>query len=158
MANSKGSAIAAIALIIALGAAGVGIYQIFFTPPTTMVAKWEDSVVLSFSGWTTIPANITFKTRASSVVLLEFSCQSKLQIIGAVSSLAIYFFVDGTLGSYVYTYGYSTEDSQDIYDSFSMRDYITDLTAGAHNVTVRTYIDDGGTSFIRDSVLSVTIL
>lgn len=110
------------------------------------------------SGWETIPVNLTFRTRASSVVLLEFTCLSKLEIIGALSSLDIYFVVDGVLGSYIYTLVYSSEDSQDIYDSCSMRDYITDFTSGAHNVTVRTMIDDGGTSFISNSVLSVTIL
>jgi hypothetical protein len=158
MAKSSGSALAAIALIIALGAAGLGVYQMFFAPPGTItyVSKWENPITLSATT-TTVPVNLTFNTKAGDVVLLEFTGYTRLVIVGGVSSIALWFYVDSAIGLTISKLGYSGEDSQDIYDSCSMRDYITDFSAGTHIITVQVNCDDLG-SQISDCVLSATII
>jgi len=76
------------------------------------------------------------------------------------TSIRIYFEIDSiyVFTHYIYMYGSSSQDSQDIYSSGIMRHYIQSSTAGEHIVRIITYIDeDYGTSYVRFSVLTVTV-
>lgn len=165
--ENSGKGIAVVALIIALGAIGLGTYQVItmtVSPegPKTYIVSNENAIALSSSGWTDIPnLNIEYNTKAGGLVLLEFNCQLGLNIVTATIYMKICFVIDSILlssTSYIYVFGSLAVDPQDIFDSALMRHYISSSAAGAHNVSIRVYMDDpGSTSFVRFNVLMVEI-
>ncbi len=164
MGNS-GKILGLIALLIAIGALGLGVYQTFFTipddGPEIFIVSNEEIINLDTGGWKDIPKlNITYNTEVGDLVLFEYTCQYKLDIIGT-TSLQICFFIDSVrinIEYYIYIIGVNAEDSQDIYNSGIMKYYIQYSSTGAHTVGVTTWIDDSFTAtYVTSSVLKVEI-
>jgi hypothetical protein len=161
MAN-RGSGLAVFALIVALGAVGLSAYQGFIAAPRTLVSSNPIIISLNTAGWKDIPdLNVTYNANPGDLVLIEFSCMCGLDIVPFVSQIGIYFVLDSVkllTSNYIILYGDSSEDSQAILDAASMRYFIPNQTAGAHNVTVACNVEDGGSaSYIQSCVLSVHI-
>ena len=162
MGNS-GKIFGIFALIIAIVALGLGAYQIILPSPSEgpkiYVTSNDDMVFLDFSTLKYIPQlNITYSTKAGDSVLLEYSCQIRLDIKGSSNTIWIYFDINGTTpSSYIYLRGVAT-DTHNIYSSGIMRYYIQSSTAGEHNVQIYTWINEDYTnSYVRFSVLTVTV-
>ena len=160
MGNSTGKVLGVIALMIALGVAGLEVYQLLTDSTGSIhLASYEDVVDLD-TGYTTLPTNITFDTKQDDLVLFEFTCGVYLDIYTAITVITIRFVIDGVflMNPAVYLQGNQAVDPQPILESVSLRYYSSNMTAGTHNVTINAYCDDpAGSSFIRSMVLSVSI-
>ena len=112
-----------IALIIAIGALGLGTYQTILPSegPKIYTVSNDDYFNLDFSIYRYIPQlNITYNTKTGDRVLLEYSRQLRLDIVGVTTNIEIYFDIDGaaiTITSHIYLHGENIEDYQDIYSS-----------------------------------------
>jgi len=164
MGNS-GKGLGIVALILAIGALGLGAYQIILPSPSPpegpkiYVASNDNLVILDFSTIQYIPQlNITYDTKVGDNVILEYSCQIKLDPSGT-TSISIYFNNNGSFpSSQIFLYADSAEDYQDIYSSGIMRYHFQSSTAGARTLRVSTWISEDYTnSYIRYSVLTVTV-
>lgn len=165
--GSSGKGIGIVALLLALGALGLGVYQLVFASPIsggasrTYITSSPYPLDFNLGGWRSISSTITYNTEEGDLVLLEFSCFVKLDI-AASTYIKICFVIDSvrleTL-SYIYIRGDSSQgDTQDIYDCAIMRHYIQSSTADTHTVSIDGYIDDSATSsFVSSRVLTVTI-
>jgi len=156
---STGTTLGALALIISLGALGLGLYQ-FTLPspvegPTIYVTSYDDAV--SFDGITQIKyvpqLNITYSTKVGDTVLLEFNCRIFLESLGG-TDLSVYFQDNGsapTASIYLYS-------ASDIYTTGYMRYLFEASTAGVNYLQIYMYIGDvDSDSFISHSVLTVTV-
>ena len=168
--GSSGKGLGTFALLLAIGALGLGVYQIILLAPSSpeipevpkiYVAQCDYTVWLDENIIDYIPQlNITYNTKAEDSVLFEFSCQLVLDIVDTTTRIEIYFEIDGTpaTSSKIYKVGYFSDNLQPIYDSAIMRHHISNSTAGSHTVQVLTYIDDDGSaSYVRYNVLTVTV-
>jgi len=161
--GKSGKGLGIFALLIAIIALGLGVYQIILPSPSEgpkiYVASNNDVIYLDLSTVKYIPQlNITYNTKWGDSVLLEYSCQIKLDPIGG-TSIRIDFDIDGTTPSpHIYVYANSAGDPQDILCSGIMRYCYQPSTAGEHNVKIWTLIStDYTTSYVRFSVLTVTV-
>lgn len=147
------------ALIIAIGALGLGLYQ-FIMPssaegPTIYATSYDDAVF--FDGVTQIKyipqLNITYSTKVGDTVLLEFNCRIFLESLGG-TSFTVYFQDNGsapTASIYLYS-------ASDIYTTGYMRYLFEASTAGVNYLQIYMFIDDvDSDSFISYSVLTVTV-
>ena len=157
MGNS-GKGLGIVALIIAIGALGLGVYPIILPSPSEgpkiYVATYDDTFDLDFNTYRLIPQlNVTYNTKAGDLVLIEFSCHIRLDPIGT-STIILYFELDeGYASSYI-----DLTADQDIKTTGIMKHYIQYSTAGEHMVQILTYIDEEYTySYVRFSVLTVTV-
>jgi len=165
--GSSGKGIGIVALLFALGALGLGVYQLVFASPAsggasrTYIVSNTNQIDLNIAGWRSVTSTITYNTEADDLVLLEYSCLAKLDISATITYIQICFVIDTvrlTTSSFIFLRGETTSDGQDIYDCAIMRHYIQSSTAGEHTVSVEAYIDDSGTtSYVRFGVLTVTI-
>ncbi len=163
--GSSGKGLGEIALLLAIGALGLGVYQIILPSHSEgrkfYVVSNDDKINLDMSSYKAIPQlNITYNAKAGDSVLLEYNCQLKLDIAFGSTSIRIYFEIDSIYlyTNYIYLYGDSSMDYQDIYSSGIMKHYIQSSTAGEHTVRIITYIDeDYSTSYVRFNVLTVEV-
>jgi hypothetical protein len=158
-----GTRLGALALIIAIGALSLGLYQFILSPasegPKIYASSNDDPVVFDgIASLEYIPQlSITYSTKAGDMVLLEYSCQIYLYpIIG--TNLQLYFDNNGTSASgTIHVYADSTETNSLISTGY-MRSYIPNSDAGTYNVQIYATIDDESTgSFVSFSVLTVTV-
>jgi len=156
---STGTTLGALALIISLGALGLGVYQ-FIVPQASEGPKiyyTSNSDVVYFDGVTQIKyipqLNITYSTKVGDTVLLEFNCRIFLESLGG-TSFTVYFQDNGsapTASIYLYS-------ASDIYTTGYMRYLFEASTAGVNYLQIYMYIDDvDSNSFISHSVLTVTV-
>lgn len=160
MGNSTGKVIGVIALMIALGVAGLEVYQLITDSTGSIYIASHEGIVDLDTGYTTLPTNITFDTKQDDLVLFDFTCGIYLDIYTAITVITIRFVLDGEMisSTAIYQEGSQAVDPQSILDSAGMRYYNTTLAPGTHNVTVSAYCDDpDGASHIRCMVLSVSI-
>ena len=166
--GKSGKGLGILALLIAIGALGLGVYQIILPSPSEgppsegpkiYYASNDDIVYLDFGTIKYIPQlNVTYTTKAGDSVLIEYTCQIRLDPSGG-TELDIYFELDdGYPSQNIHLYADSAEDYQDVYSSGIMRHYIQNSTAGEHTVQIYTWIDEDYTnSWVRYSVLTVTV-
>ncbi|MFX0098470.1 MAG: hypothetical protein ACFFCS_02740 [Candidatus Hodarchaeota archaeon] len=148
---------------MALGAVGLGVYQVFFADqPSKIFFDTNDAAVdLPVWGWNPVPnLLISYNTQAGDSVLLEYSCQAQL-VINGISFMKVCFVIDGvTLESTSYgrLEGAFSDDGFAEYGTIVIRHYIENPTAGAHNVSISIYVDDSSTGTnVRNSLLTVEI-
>ena len=161
--GKSGKGLGIFALIIAIVALGLAAYQIILPSPSEgpkiYVASNDDMILLDFGTVKYIPQlNITYNTKWGDSVLLEYSCQIRLDPSGG-TSISIYFDINGTTpSSHIYVHADSAEDYQDIWCSGIMRYWYQPSTAGEHYIQIYTWIDEDYTnSWVRYSVLTVTV-
>ena len=149
-------------LLIAIGALGVGIYQIMLPAGGTTIycETKEEKFYIITSTYEVLPnLNITYTTTTGDSVLLEFSCQLSIELYGSSTKVSIKFEIDGlpptpdteieaiVMDPHIYTYV-----------PFIMRHHVESSSAGSHIVKVLIKIDDTGTtSFVDFCVLTATI-
>jgi len=160
MGNSTGKVIGVIALMIALGVAGAEVYQLLTDSTSTIhVSSWEEAVDLS-QGYSTLPVNITFDTKVDDLVLFDFTCQVWLDMWSGITNIRIFFKIDGiaVMTTSIHVRGDDTVDPQNHLESSGMRYYLTNMTAGTHNVTISAFLDDPAPDCdIRNNFLTVSI-
>jgi hypothetical protein len=163
--TSTGTTLGALALIIAIGALGLGVYQFMVPSPTTLPSPEEgpriyytsNNDVVHFDGITQIKyipqLNITYSTKVGDTVLLEFNCRIFLESLGG-TSFTVYFQDNGsapTASIYLYS-------ANDIYTTGYMRYLFEASTAGVNYLQIYMFIDDvDSDSFISYSILTVTV-
>lgn len=164
--GSSGKGLGIFALILAIGALGVGLYPIIFPTPSIIDgskiygATNENKVYLNSNTYEIIPnLNLTYTAKAGNSVSLEFSCQLSVEIISPSTRVDFKFEIDGLPPSP------DTEISvialaPDVYwhIPFMMRHYIESSSEGTHVVKVLTKIDDIiTTSYVEYCVLTATV-
>ena len=144
--GSSGKGLGIFALLLAMGALGLGIYQFILPAPSLpeipevpkiYVAQYDSAFWLDTSTIEMIPTlNITYNTVEGNSVLFEYTCQISMDIVSSSINIEIYFEIDGTkeLSSRIYKVGYSIDNLQPIYDSAIMRHHISNSTIGSHTV------------------------
>ena len=160
--GKSGTILGIFTLLIAIGALGVGIYQIVLPPEGTTIycTTREEKFYIITSTYEVVPnLNITYTTKAGDSVLLEFSCQLSVELYGSSTKVSIKFEIDGMPPTP------DTEIESIVMDphaytlaSFVMRHHVESSSEGSHIVKVLTKIDDTGTtSFVDFCVLTATI-
>lgn len=155
--QGTGQTLSALALIIAIGALGLGVYHFIAPPegPTIYVNEYDDIIFLDGISYIEYlyPLNITYTTKVGDSVELEFSCRLYLDPVGQ-TTLSVHF--DNNI-TYPSSSIYLNADSN-IVTSGYMRHTFDATTAGENYLVIYAYIDDEGTnSYIRDSLLTVTV-
>ena len=160
--GKSGTILGILALLIAIGALGVGIYQ-FVLPVgeiTVKCATKEEKFYINSNSYVVLPnLNITYSTEAGDSVLLEFSSQLGIELSGFSTTVSIKFEVDG-LSPTPDTEIEATVMDPHIYANipFVMRHHIESSSEGSLIVKVLIKIDDTGTtSFVDFCVLTTTM-
>lgn len=154
---STGTRLGALALIIAIGAVGLGVYQLFLSStsegPKIHVSENADFVLLDSPTKYIPQLNVTYNAKAGDSVLFEYSCQAYLEPTVGIS-LAVYFDINGTIPSpYLSLHTVSV-----VLTSGYMRYYIESSTAGEYKIRIFMAIDDATTnSYVRFNLLTVTV-
>ena len=162
--GKSGKGIGIFALLIAIGALGLGVYQFILPSPSEgpkiYSASNYDITYLDFDTFEIIPnLNVTYNTKAGDSVLLEFSCLIYMDSSYGTTTIDITFDIDGVPPS-PWTQMSVTCLSSDVFlrSSFIFRHNIQSSPAGSHVVRILTYIDQGYTSsFVRYCVLTATV-
>ncbi len=157
---STGTTLGALALIISIGALGLGLYQ-FILPagsgnPQIFIVSYDNIIFLDGISYVEYlhPLNITYTTKVGDRVELEFSCRLYVDPIG-YTTLTVAFVNNGSMfpSSKIYLY----TDSNFMTSGY-MRHTFEATTAGENHLVIYATIDDEGTnSYIRDSLLTVTV-
>jgi len=157
--SSTGTTLGALALIISLGALGLGVYQ-FITPPASegpqfYILEYDD--ILFIDQYTSFDyhneLNITYNTKVGDSVVLELSCRLRVNPVGT-TTLTAYFDNNGTtpLSSI-----YLQSDVSRISSGY-MKYIFEATTTGENLLKIWTYIDDETqNSWIGDCLLTVTV-
>lgn len=155
--QGTGQTLGALALIIAIGALGLGLYQ-FILPaasegPKIYVSENKDFVLLDSPSKYIPQLNVTYNAKAGDSVLFEYSCQAYLEPTVGIS-LAVYFDINGTIPSpYLSLHAVSV-----VVTSGYMRYNIESSTAGEYQIRIFMTIDDATTnSYVRFNLLTVTV-
>ena len=164
--GSSGKGLGIFALLLAIGALGLGIYQFILSSPSITEgpkiysATNENTIYLSSNTFELIPdLNVTYTTKAGNSVLLELSCQISVEIISPSTRVDIKFEIDGlppspdteisVIGLDPFPY---------LHIPFMMRYDIQSSSDGTHVVKVLIKIDDViTTSFVKYCVLTATV-
>lgn len=148
----------ALALIISIGALGLGVYQ--FIAPLTSGPQFyilEHDDIIWLDRYSTIDylneLNITYTTKVGDTVVLEFSCQLYLDPVGT-TTLTVHFDVNGTI--FPPSSIYLSSDSVTLASDYMKYTYEAS-TAGENRVVIYTYCDDETDNYIRDCLLTVTV-
>ncbi|MGD9397138.1 MAG: hypothetical protein PVJ05_11965 [Candidatus Thorarchaeota archaeon] len=156
----SGRTLGALALIISLGALGIGLYQLILAPssegPLIYVTQYDDIYYLDGISMVDYPPqlSVTYSVQPDDRVLLEFNCEISLDPIG-YTEIGILFDINNTIlpATRIRVY-----DDHNIATNGYMRYSYVSSTAGESTVTIWITIDDDGTnSYIRYSVLTVTV-
>lgn len=155
---STGTQIGALALVISIGALGLGVYQ-FISPQTSeprfYILEHEDLIWLDrYSSFDYLnELNITYITNIGDIVVLEFSCILYLDPVGT-STLQVNFDINGTIfpGNNIY----ERSDTPSITSGYMKYTYEAS-TAGENQVKIWTMCDDETDNYIRDCLLTVTV-
>jgi hypothetical protein len=156
----SGQTLGALALIISLGALGIGLYQLILAPspegPAIYVTQYDDIYYLDGTSMADYPPqlSVTYSVQAGDEVLLEFNCEIYLNPIG-YTEIGILFDVNNTI---LPTTRIRVYDDHSLATTGYMRYSYTSSTTGESTVTIWITIDDMGTSsYIRHSVLTATV-
>lgn len=162
MGNS-GKGLGIIALIIAIGALFLGVWQIIIPTPSTQPRIYSDTnnntFYLNLNADRLIPnLNVSYTASAGDSVLLEFCCQVSIEIMGT-TTIELYFEIDGSPPSpYAEMSVIGQSPNTVLHAPFTMKYNIESNSSGTHIVKIMTYIDDAGTtSFLRNCVLTATV-
>ena len=156
---STGTTLGALALIISIGALGLGLYQ-FILPPASekpQIYTISNDDIIFLNGIMFVeyldPVSITYTAKVGDKVVLEFSCRIHINPLGT-TTIGVYFDNNGTVPS---SNIYLTTDSY--FTSSCYMKYIFNSTkAGEYHLEVYATIDDQSTnSYIRNSILTVTV-
>ncbi|MFW9767518.1 MAG: hypothetical protein ACFFEM_01755 [Candidatus Thorarchaeota archaeon] len=156
----SGQTLGALALIISLGALGIGLYQLILAPspegPTIYVKQYDDIYFLDGISLVEYPPelSLTYSVQPGDRVLLEFNCEVYLDPVG-YTEIGILFDINNTVLPPTRIRVY---DDHNIATNGYMRYSYESSTAGESTVAIWITIDDEGTtSHIRYSVLTVTV-
>ena len=156
--SSTGTTLGAVALIISLGARGLGRYQ-FIAPPATeepqfYILEHDDFIYLDeYSSVETVDElNITYNTEIGDTVVLEFSCQLFLQVSGT-TTLRLNFDNNGT---YILTGIYASSDMNAISSEYMKYTFKAE-TAGENNVVIIASCTEEVNNWLRYCLLTVTV-
>ncbi|MHA2177534.1 MAG: hypothetical protein ACXAAK_04210 [Candidatus Thorarchaeota archaeon] len=155
--QGTGQTLGALALILSIAALGLGLYQ-FILPtavgPQIYIVSNDD--LLHIDGISSIeylsPLNITYSTKVGDSVVLEFSCQIYLYP-ATLTTITLYFYNNGTYPSSTILV---TSDSY-FETSAYMRHTFEATTAGENYLVIIATIDDETSTYIRNSLLTVTV-
>jgi hypothetical protein len=154
----SGQTLGALALIISIGALGLGVYQLISpqaSGPQFYILEYDD--ILFIDQYSAIDyhneLNITYNTKVGDSVVLELSCRLRLIPVGT-TTLAVYFDNNGTTPlSTIYL-----QSDVGIVTTGYMKYVFDATTAGENRLVIYTYIDDETTnSYITDCLLTVTV-
>ena len=161
--GKSGKGLGILALLIAIGALGLGVYQLILPSPSEGPKIYTDTnytqinlntVTISY----VIPnLTVTYSANVGDNVLLEYSGNVHYGIIGGTPELNIYFYVDGAPPSphaeMTLKNPTATRDCPVIF-----KYHFQESVAGSHLVSVSTAIDvDSTGTYLINSVLKVTI-
>jgi len=157
--NNTGTQLGALALIISIGALGLGVYQ-FIAPPASegpQIYSLSHEDIIYIDGVSYFQylysINIDYNTKVGDIVVLEFSCLIYLDPQGS-TTFAVYFSNNGTTP----TSSIYLDTDFDFTTSGYMKHTFEATTAGENHLVIWVYIDDEGTNTnIRDSILTVTV-
>lgn len=156
--SSTGTSLGALALIISLGALGLGVYQ-FITPPASespqfYILEHDDFIYLDkYSSVESVnELNITYSTEIGDTVVLEFSCQLSLQVTSS-TTLTLNFENNGT---YVTTGIYASSDISAISSEYMKYTFEAE-TAGENNVMILASCAQEVNNWLRYCLLTVTV-
>jgi hypothetical protein len=155
-----GTTLGALALVIAIGALGLGVYQLTLSSnsgPTIYTSEYRQTVELQVGVFNVLipQINVTYNANAGDRVLLEFSAQIYLDYEGSNVGLSVYFVIDSTYAS---TSSYMKTASEDLWSTCYMRHFIESSEAGMHSIQIDTVISESLTdSYIKNNVLTVTV-
>ena len=157
--TSTGTTLGALALVISIGALGLGVYQFIVPPasgPQIYINSYDDIIFLDgispFEYHNQL--NITYTTNVGDTVVLEFSCRLRIDPLGT-TTLSVHFDNNGTL--FPSSSIYEMADSHLVTSGY-MRHTYEATTAGENYLMIWTNIDDEGTnSYITDCLLTVTV-
>jgi len=161
---SKSSSLAVLALIVALGALGLGVYQLIFVPAPTAAPSgirntWYDfhySTAYTNPVSTIIPVDqllINFTVNSGESVYFHFNTWASVDT-GVNSLIQLNFVLDGTWLSgpqYPWWALITANDSIDVPVSLQMS--LDTVTVGAHNVSISIY-----GNYVGNSIFSSTLL
>jgi len=156
---STGTTLGALALIISIGALGLGLYQ-FILPPASespQIYSVSNDDIIFLDGIIYVeyldPISITYTAKVGDKVVLEFGCRIHVDPSGT-TIIGVYFNNNGTFPSsniYLSTDSYFTS-------SCYMKYIFNSTKTGEYTLEVYATIDDEGTnSYIRNSLLTVTV-
>ncbi|MGY5855630.1 MAG: hypothetical protein RTS72_03465 [Candidatus Thorarchaeota archaeon] len=155
---STGTTLGALALIISIGALGLGVYQ-FIAPQTSgpqfYILEHDDIIWLDrYSSFDYLnELNVTYITNVGDTVEVEFSCQLYLVPVGT-TTLTVNFDINGTIfpSSSIYV----SSDSNTLATGYMKYTYEA-TTAGENRVIIYTSCDDETDNYITDCLLTVTV-
>ena len=154
---STGTTLGALALIISIGALGLGLYQFFVPAPGPQIYILEHEDIIWLERYTSIDylneLNITYNTEVGDRVVLEFSCRLYLDPVGT-TTLTVNFDNNGTL--YPSSNIYVRSDSV-VMTSGYMSYTFEASTAGENYLVIWTSCDDETDNYIIDCILTVTV-
>ena len=154
---STGTTLGALALIISIGALGLGLYQ-FIVPPATgpqfYILEYDDLIWLDsvVSVEYLYELNITYSTEIGDKVVIEFSCRFFIEAQGT-TSLSLQFANNGSTPSASI---YETTDVNVINTGY-MRHTFEASTAGENTVFITASCNDEVDNWIADCLLTVTV-
>ena len=156
--TSTGTTLGALALIISIGALGLGLYQFIVpqdTGPQFYILERDDIIWLDrYTMFDYLnELNITYRTNVGDTVVLEFSCRLFLDPVGT-TTLTVNFDINGTIfpSSEIYL-----QSDSPITTSGYMKYTYEATTAGENRVIIYTTCDDETDNLIRDCLLTVTV-
>ncbi|MGY5880504.1 MAG: hypothetical protein RTV31_09640 [Candidatus Thorarchaeota archaeon] len=156
---STGTTLGALALIISIGALGLGVYQ-FITPPASenpqfYILERDDLIWLDrYSMFDYLyELNITYSTNVGDTVVLEFSCRLFLDPV-STTTLTVNFDINATILPLSNIY---VSSDSDVTTSGYMKYTYEASTAGENRVLIYTTCDDETDNYIRDCLLTVTV-
>ena len=157
--SSTGTTLGALALIISLGALGLGIYQ-FIAPPAAEGPQFyilENDDIIWLERYTSFDwlneLNITYSTEIGDTVEVEFSCQLYLVPVGT-TTLTVNFDINGTI--FPSSSIYARSDGITMTTGYMKYTYEA-TTAGENRVIIYTTCDDETDNYITDCLLTVTV-
>ena len=157
--KAPGQTLSALALIISIGALGLGLYQFFFSPspegPAIYVTQYDDIYYIDGISFVDYPPqlNVTYSVQPGDNVLLEYNCEIYLDPIG-YTEIGILFDINNTI---IPATRIRVWDDHNIATNGYMRYSYVSTTAGESNVKIWITIDDETNSYIRYSVLTATV-
>jgi hypothetical protein len=155
-ARNTSQTLAALALVISLVSLGLSLYQIFLAPqgPRIYEVRHDDIYYVDGISMIDYPSQLqlTYQANPGDTVILEFSCEIYLNPSGT-TTLQIQFENNGTFP----TPRFLAYSDTNIFTSGYMKHQFEPSTGGEFDLAIWLYIDDETNSYIRYSVLTVTV-